>query len=227
MIGPCLICIDWTAVVVVAVDGVNCFCFQICGFVLLALGTWTINDKLFLEELLRNNLYSDVAYIIIVVSSLLIFLSMFGCFAAVKEVKCLLLTYSVFMLLVLVILAVSGVLAYIFREQVVNTILAEMIADIRMYDPADPENSVTRAWDLTQSTLGCCGLLTDGRTQPWEMWRSNKYLNPSADYQVPPINWPITIFNQSNYVPYQQIKSKDKFNQLTNHIKWQIKSPEL
>ena len=143
---------------------------------------------------MRNNLYSDVAYIIIVVSSLLIFLSMFGCFAAVKEVKCLLLTYSVFMLLVLVILAVSGVLAYIFREQVVNTILAEMIADIRMYDPADPENSVTRAWDLTQSTLGCCGLLTDGRTQPWEMWRSNKYLNPSADYQVPPI----TISNQSN-----------------------------
>ena len=166
--------------------------FQICGFVLLALGTWTINDKLFLDELLRNNLYSDTAYIIIVISSLLIFLSLFGCFAAVKEVKCLLLTYSVFMLLVLVILAVAGVLAYIFREQVVNTILAEMIADIRMYEPSSPDNSVTRAWDLTQSTLGCCGLKTELVSEPWLMWRYNKHLNPTADYQVVPSSCCIT-----------------------------------
>lgn len=92
--------------------------FQICGFVLLALGIWTVNDKLFVAELLRNHLYTDTAYIIIVISNLTILLAVFGCFAAAKEVKCLLLTYAVFMLLLLVILAVGGVLAYIFRDQV-------------------------------------------------------------------------------------------------------------
>ena len=106
---------------------------------MLALGVWTINDKLFLEELLRNQLYSDTAHIIIVISTLIIILSLFGCFAAVKEVKCLLLTYSVFSLLVMVILGVGGVLAYIFRDQVENTIQAEMILDVRNYDPSDPE----------------------------------------------------------------------------------------
>ena len=135
---------------------------------------------------MRNKLYTDTAYIIIVISNLIIILSFFGCFAAAKEVKCLLLTYAVFMLLLLVILAVGGVLAYIFREQVVNTIQAEMIADIRNYDPDNPDDSVTKAWDETQAQLRCCGLLTEQVTKPWMMWRSNKMLNPSSDYQVVP-----------------------------------------
>ena len=132
-----------------------------CGFVLLALGVWTVNDKLFVDELLRNKLYTETTFIIIVTSNLIILLSVFGCFAAVKEVKCLLLTYAVFMLLLLVILSVGGVLAYIFREQVKNTIRAEMIADLRNYDPLEPESSVTRAWDETQSQLECCGFMTE------------------------------------------------------------------
>ena len=132
-----------------------------CGFVLLALGVWTINDKLFVDELLRNKLYTETTFIILVASNLMILLSVFGCFAAIKEVKCLLLTHAVFMLLLLVILSVGGVLAYIFREQVENSIKAEMIAHLRNYDPGEPDNSVTRAWDETQSQLECCGLMTE------------------------------------------------------------------
>ena len=64
------------------------------------------------------------------------------------------------MLLLFVVTVVGGVLAYIFREQVKNTIRAEMIADLRNYDPLEPESSVTRAWDETQSQLECCGFMT-------------------------------------------------------------------
>ena len=81
--------------------------------------------------------------------------------AGYKQIKCLLLTYTVFMFLLFVVMVVGGVLAYIFREQVENTIKAEMIADIRNYDPSQPDSSVTRAWDQTQSRLECCGLMTE------------------------------------------------------------------
>ena len=80
--------------------------------------------------------------------------------AGYKQIKCLLLTYTVFMLLLFVVMVVGGVLAYIFREQVKNTIRAEMIADLRNYNPLEPESSVTRAWDETQSQLECCGFMT-------------------------------------------------------------------
>merc|ERR1719350_665786 len=66
----------------------------------------------------------NTAYIIVISSCIIIFLSIFGCFAAFKEVKCLLLTYFVFMSLLFVILLVGGILSYIFREQVTNTIQA-------------------------------------------------------------------------------------------------------
>ena len=85
---------------------------------LLVLAVWTMNDKSFLEELLRNKLYMDTTYIILVTSTLMILLSGFGCFAAIKEIKCFLLTYNILMLLLFVILMVGGTLAYIFREQV-------------------------------------------------------------------------------------------------------------
>ena len=100
--------------------------------------------------------------------------------------KCLLLTYIVFVFLFFVILLVGGVLAYIFREQVENTIQAEMIADIRNYDPEKPESSVSRAWDETQSQLECCGLMTEQVSQAWQMWRYNKLLNPGPESQLVP-----------------------------------------
>merc|ERR1719244_321786 len=128
------------------------------------------------------------AYIIVISSCIILFLSMFGCFAAFREVKCLLLTYFVFMLLLFIILLVGGILAYIFREQVSNTIQAEMIHDIRNYNPADPDNRITKAWDETQKQLSCCGLMTEQVSLSWEMWRYNKLLNPTSEFSVVPLS---------------------------------------
>ena len=91
---------------------------QICSLILLSLGIWTMTDCPWLDELLRNSLYMNTAYILVTASCCLAVIAAFGCFAAFKEVKCLLLTYFVFMLLLLVVVAVGGILAYIFREQV-------------------------------------------------------------------------------------------------------------
>ena len=124
--------------------------------------------------------------------------------AGYKQIKCLLLTYTVFMLLLFAVTVVGGVLAYIFREQVKNTIRAEMIADLRNYDP-ETESSVTRAWDETQSQLECCGFMTEQVrvvsplslsltsplsslqvTESWRMWSYNKFLNPGSDSLLVP-----------------------------------------
>merc|ERR1712106_1197568 len=118
----------------------------------------------------------NTAYIIVIASCFIIFLSIFGCCAAFKEVKCLLLTYFVFMSLFFIILVIGGILTYIFREQVSNSIQAEMIADIRSYNPDDPEAKVTKAWDATQEQVSLS----------WEMWRYNKVLNPSSQFEVVP-----------------------------------------
>lgn len=158
----------------------------ICALVVLALGLWMMNACTFLDELLRNRLYMDTGYTIVIASCFIVGLAAFGCIAGYKQIKCLLLTYTVFMFLLFVVMVVGGVLAYIFREQVENTIKAEMIADIRNYDPGEPEKSVTKAWDETQSQLECCGLMTEQVSEAWQMWRYNKLLNPGPEGQMVP-----------------------------------------
>merc|ERR1712106_165054 len=85
-----------------------------------------------------------------------------------------------------IIFMIGGILTYIFREQVSNSIQAEMIADIRSYNPDDPEAKVTKVWDATQEQLSCCGLMTEQVSLSWEMWRYNKVLNPSSQFEVVP-----------------------------------------
>jgi len=162
----------------------------VCAIVLLGLGIWIMNDGTFVDELLRSRLYMDTGYIALISSCFILVLSVFGCLAGYKQVKCLLLTYIVVCLLWVVVLVVGGVLAYIFRQQVADTILAEMIAEIRNYDPSDSHSSVTRAWDLTQSNLQCCGFMMpdtkDLVSHSWQMWRYNPMVNPSVDTLMVP-----------------------------------------
>ena len=153
---------------------------------LLSLGIWTMNDISFVDELLRNKLYMNTTYVVVITSCFIILVSGLGCFAAFKEVKCLLLTHFLVTLVLSVCLLLAGVLTFIFREQVSINIMAEMIEDIRKYDPSDPSNPVTTAWDKTQQSLSCCGIMTEQVNLPWEMWRYNKALNPTADYRVVP-----------------------------------------
>jgi len=151
----------------------------VAGIVLLALAIWTLKDKAFLDELLRSRLYMDATYIILVVSAVLTLLSCFGCFAARKEIKCFVLTYFVVLLLFTVVLVIGGVLAYVFREQVEWTMRAEMLTELRRYNPATPTEASTQAWRLTQTELQCCGFMTNKVDKPWQMWRYNKALNLS------------------------------------------------
>jgi len=151
----------------------------VAGLVLLALAVWTIKDKTFLDELLRSRLYLDATYIVLVVSIVLTLLSVFGCFAARKEIKCFVLTYFVVLLLFTVVLVIGGVLAYVFREQVEWTMRAEMLTELRMYNPARPTEASTQAWRVTQTELQCCGFMTNKVDKPWQMWRYNKALNLS------------------------------------------------
>merc|ERR1719361_615884 len=126
----------------------------------------------------------NTTYTILVSSILMILLSGFGWFAAMKEIKCFLLTYFVLLFLLSIITMIGGVLAYVFREQVAWTMKAEMVAEVRNYLPDQPEAPVTRAWDMTQSQLHCCGLMTEQVEESWQVWRKNQVLNPAVGDSV-------------------------------------------
>merc|ERR1719237_1677305 len=102
----------------------------------------------------------------------------------VSSILMILLSGFVLLFLLSIITMVGGVLAYVFREQVAWTMKAEMVTEVRNYLPDQPEAPVTRAWDMTQSQLGCCGLMTEQVEESWQVWRKNQALNPAVGGSV-------------------------------------------
>jgi len=150
------------------------------GLVLLGVGVWTIKDKSFTEDLLRNTLYLNTAKVMTAVGCFTSFVALFGFFAASKEAKVLHLSYFVVISVLLLVLAIGAVLAYVFREQVDLTMKAEMISDVRHYDPYDNSSAITWAWDTTQRKLECCGMMTPQVNVSWEIWRYSPQLHPDS-----------------------------------------------
>ncbi|XP_055906254.1 CD151 antigen [Eupeodes corollae] len=134
------------------------------GLVVFCLGIWTIVDQSFMNELLGTNIFSGAVYVLIVTSVCVCILSFVGCMGAAKEVKCLLLTYFIIVFLIFVSMLIGGILGYVFREKVSQTMRQEMRASLGQYGS---RRAITQAWDETQTRLRCCGV------DSWHDW--NRY----------------------------------------------------
>jgi len=127
------------------------------GAIVFVIGLITLIDRNFLNELLGTNLFSGAVYVLVITSALVCLLAFFGCFGAVKEIKCMLLTYFIMLFLIFVTMLIGGILGYVFREKVELTMRQEMFSSIKLYGS---RRQVTGAWDTTQSRLKCCGVET-------------------------------------------------------------------
>ncbi|EAA05254.4 tetraspanin-11-like [Anopheles arabiensis] len=125
------------------------------GAIVFSLGIWTLVDKHFINELLGTNLFSGAVYVLIATSALVCLLSFFGCMGAAKEYKCMLLTYFILVFLIFVTMLIGGILGYVFREKVSQTMGDEMRSSMSLYGS---RRSITTAWDETQERLKCCGV---------------------------------------------------------------------
>lgn len=67
---------------------------QVASIAILVLGIWTVVDRPYLEQLLGSEMYITAAYILIATGCVIFFVSFLGCFGALREVKCMLLTVS-------------------------------------------------------------------------------------------------------------------------------------
>lgn len=154
------------------------FIIWIGSILLLVLGVWTVVDKPFLEELLGKQVYAAAAYIVIAIGVIAFFVSFLGCFGALKEIKCMLLTYFIITFLMFMVLLVGGILGYVFRGQAKNTVKNVLTQQLREYDPTTPTLKITRAWDDTQTAMKCCGV------ESFQDWTNNQHFS-AAGPRVP------------------------------------------
>ncbi|XP_023227018.1 tetraspanin-11-like [Centruroides sculpturatus] len=156
------------------------FVILIGGIVVFSIGVWTLADKAFMERLLGSDLYTSSASILIATGVIVTVVSFFGCMGAMREVKCMLLTFFIILFMIFITMLVGGILAYVFRNEVENRMRTEMIMTIPLYDN---DTAVTDAWNAVQSQFKCCGIDEDVE-QGYNIW-AKKNSKFSGEKKVP------------------------------------------
>jgi len=152
------------------------FLVFILGIVTLGFGIWVLVDKpsflnLFedAQEVLDNNnihtegfdisVYASAPIVLIIVAVIVSLIAFFGCFGALKESKCLLITYFIIVLCIFIAFIVGAVLVY--QGKFESEIKDPLTDSIKYYKDTSDEvhdKAFRDIWNTVQEELRCCGV---------------------------------------------------------------------
>ncbi|XP_013417132.1 CD151 antigen [Lingula anatina] len=142
--------------------------FWLSGAAILAVGIWTVLARHHYVSLLATSIYPVTTYILIVTGGIAVIMGFIGCYGAIWENRCCLMTYAFFLVLIFLMEAITGVLAYTYQaaiEQELQRSLNKTMMESYQFDMA-----ITNATDDLQQWHKCCG------TGSFEDWRYSKWL---------------------------------------------------
>ncbi|KAH0949791.1 hypothetical protein HN011_007427 [Eciton burchellii] len=93
--------------------------------------------------------------LMIIVGVIVFLVSFFGCCGAVKENHCMIITFSVLLLLIFALELGAGITGYMMRGEVANMLHNRLNGTLRQYEN---NGDVQRSWDIMQHDLQCCGM---------------------------------------------------------------------
>ncbi|KAG8232284.1 hypothetical protein J437_LFUL011224 [Ladona fulva] len=189
MAGMTLDCAAWLAKYLLCLFN---FIFFLAGSAVLGIGIWLHVDKESfisftqrtqnptLQLFGRTTVVEQAAYILIAAGAFIFIISFFGYCGAIRESRCLLLSYAVFLFLILVLEVTAGGLAAGYREKAeekAKDFLKSSIKDY--YSTKDKEDAVTLMWNYLMATLSCCGVDSYKDFQLSDRWREGNQKVPN------------------------------------------------
>ncbi|KAE8616071.1 hypothetical protein XENTR_v10008708 [Xenopus tropicalis] len=143
------------------------FVFWIAGLAMLTVGIWT---KISLEEylVLSTNDYPNTPVILLGSGAAVLLWGFLGCFSAAAERRCLLRTYGLFQLAVLLAGLAAGLSALFYRRDIAEGFQSGLQNAVQSY--AEDEEKAD-ALDDIQRALHCCGVHSyqDWFESPWSL----------------------------------------------------------
>ncbi|XP_054033847.1 tetraspanin-19 [Dryobates pubescens] len=157
--------------------------FLALGLMTLTFGLWLLLDRNNLFSLLlssgKNRLVASLSWMLLGTGSVITFVSAMGCLGSIREIKCLLVIYMTFHLLVFVTQMAISVLIFVKKGEVHSewySRIDEVISDYGNESLAEQE-PVWNILNAVQHNMECCGRYNV--TQ----WEGNK--NKENSTQIP------------------------------------------
>ncbi|XP_049775437.1 23 kDa integral membrane protein-like [Schistocerca cancellata] len=184
------------------------FIFVLAGIALLTIG---ILIKLQIGEIgeVLDSKTNTPAILLIVIGSIILVISFYGCCGAIRESHCMVTTYAVFLLTVLVLQIAIAVLAFVYGGDT-DAVLKQTLYDF-VHDYSTNESS-RKAMDALQNSLECCG--ADGPEDYFKMGLFN--LPSSCCKQGDTCR--IGILNSAPYYTTGCLEAMENFLSYAGHI---------
>jgi glucan phosphoethanolaminetransferase (alkaline phosphatase superfamily) len=144
------------------------FIFFLAGVAIIGLGSYmAINMKDYFDFLSTSDLAPNVgvsSYIFIVVGVIVAIIAFLGCCAACTDNKCMMGSYAVLMMLILIAELGVAITILIYKDKAKMVASDAMVKGLENYNKTGYEG-VTKTWDEIQQRLKCCGVDTP---QDWK-----------------------------------------------------------
>lgn len=130
--------------------------FWLAGCAVLGIGIWIRVDPHFHQYVDLDYLHT-ASYILIGIGSAMMLVCFMGCCGALKENRCMLGTFWLFLLLILLGIAGCMVAAYFKKEEVKNVITITLKNAVNLYEDEENNAWASAMMDGVQEQLACCG----------------------------------------------------------------------
>ncbi|KAF0879998.1 CD53 protein, partial [Crocuta crocuta] len=124
--------------------------FQFCGCCILGFGIYL---------LVHNSLWSLPFFtpgnVLVIVGSIIMVVAFLGCMGSIKENKCLLMSFFILLLIILLAEVTLAILLFVYEQKLNKYVSESLTTSIQKYHS---DNSTREMWDSIQSYLQCCGV---------------------------------------------------------------------
>ncbi|XP_061881393.1 leukocyte surface antigen CD53 [Entelurus aequoreus] len=149
MTHGCLKCLKYTMCVA------NLLCF-VCGVAVLGLGVFMmVNFKL--TALMPSLANFNLASMLLVSGLVITCVSFLGFLGALKENRCLLLTFFLMLFFLLLVELTAACLLLMYEHKIADWVQRDLNQGLQDAKSQSPGESRTE-WDLVQKTFDCCGV---------------------------------------------------------------------
>ncbi|UYV78434.1 hypothetical protein LAZ67_16001345 [Cordylochernes scorpioides] len=140
------------------------------GIVVFGVGVWTLAGTSFVKELVSSELYLASACLLISTGVVVTIIAFLGCMGALREIKCMLITFFIILFFIFILMIVGAILGYIFKNDLEQGTFERLESELERYG-ATNESMVTGTWNTIQTKLKCCGLEIEGlQSEPFRAW---------------------------------------------------------
>jgi len=131
------------------------FCFFLCGIALIVLGGVVQGFFADYVEFFEGK-YETPGVAIIILGSIILVISFFGCCGAKMENSCMLTMFAGLLGLIVVFEVGACIAVAVLRSEMEEKVQERMVSSLERYGPED--SLITQTWDKLQTEYHCCGV---------------------------------------------------------------------